>query len=245
MAGETEDKIPMPFKNFPEKAGSFTGLVESTIDSTICVNQPAFSAIKPISNETDDHETILYHAGWAIKRARDVISKGQEELAARETVQEDSQVLYGNKRDALAVISSLGEDVKQSDESYRFCAHANVLPFFTFLHTVVESILSPHNIQREKSNILKYCLEQISVNKELRDKWNELLTPGTDAITSVVVLQRIVTFFLKSKQQIFREKEGLKPIKNSMSLRQQVKGSKSVSKSSKLPVMKTPEITTR
>ena len=68
MAGETEDKIPMPFGNSPEKAGSFTGLVESTIDSTICVNQPAFSAIKPISNETDDHETILYHAGWAIKR---------------------------------------------------------------------------------------------------------------------------------------------------------------------------------
>ena len=68
---------------------------------------------------------------------------------------------------------------------------------------------------------LKYCLEQISVNKELRDKWNELLTPGTDAITSVVVLQRIVTFFLKSKQQIFREK-GLKPNKNSVSLRQQV-----------------------
>ena len=35
MAGETEDKIPMPFENSPEKSGSFTGLVESTIDSTI------------------------------------------------------------------------------------------------------------------------------------------------------------------------------------------------------------------
>lgn len=54
---------------------------------------------------------------------------------------------------------------------------------------------------------------------------------------------RIVTFFLKSKQQIFREKQGLKPNKNSVSLGQQVRGSKSVSKSSKLPVMKNPEIT--
>ena len=63
MVGETEDKIPIPFKNSPEKAASFTGLVESTFDSTTCVNQPAFLAIKPISNETDDHETILYHAG--------------------------------------------------------------------------------------------------------------------------------------------------------------------------------------
>ena len=94
------------------------------------------------------------------------------------------------------MISSLGEDVKQSDESYRFRAHANVLPFFTFLHTVVESILSPHNIQREKSNILKYCLEQISVNKELRDKWNELLTPGTDAITYLLLFYKgLLPFF--------------------------------------------------
>ena len=44
-----------------------------------------------------------------------------------------------------------------------------------------------------------------------------------------VVLQRIVTFILKSKQQIFREKDGLKPNKNSVSLSQQVKRSKSVS----------------
>ena len=70
------------------------------------------------------------------------------------------------------------------------------------------------------------------------------MTPETDAITSVVVFQRIVTFFLKSKQQIFRQKEGLKPNKNSVSLRQQVKGVKSVSKSSKLPVLKNLEITT-
>ena len=27
MAGETEDKISIPFENSPEKAGSFTGLV--------------------------------------------------------------------------------------------------------------------------------------------------------------------------------------------------------------------------
>lgn len=68
--------------------------------------------------------------------------------------------------------------------------------FFTFLHTVVENILSLDNIQREKSNVLKYCLEQMPVNKELHDKWNELLTSGTVAIISVVVLQKVVTFFL-------------------------------------------------
>ena len=40
-----------------------------------------------------------------------------------------------------------------------------------------------------------------------------------DIKASIVVLQRIVTFFVKSKQQIIREKEGLKPNKNSVSLR--------------------------
>ncbi len=70
---------------------------------------------------------------------------------------------------------------------------------------------SRNNILREKGNILKYCLEQMSVHEDLRRKWNELLPPDT--------------LFLKSKQQIFREKEGLKPNKKSFSLRQQVKGS--------------------
>jgi hypothetical protein len=45
--------------------------------------------------------------------------------------------------------------------------------------------VSPNNIQREKGNILKYCLEQMSVNEELRNKWNELLTPDTDETTSL------------------------------------------------------------
>ncbi len=75
-------------------------------------------------------------------------------------------------------------------------------------------MLSRNNILREKGNILKYCLEQMSVvHEDLHRKWNELLPPDTDAATSVVVLQRIVTLFLKSEQHIFREKEGLKPIR--------------------------------
>ena len=82
-----------------------------------------------------------------------------------------------------AVISSLGEDVKQSDETYRFCAHANVLLFFTFLHTKVDSILNPHNIQREKSNILKYCLEQISLIKSIHVQYSHLLAGATGGYT--------------------------------------------------------------
>ncbi len=49
----------------------------------------------------------------------------------------------------------------------------------------------------------------MSTNKELRGRWNDL-TPNSDMRTSVVVLQRIVTFFVKSN-------------KNSVALRQQIR----------------------
>ncbi|XP_028418953.1 uncharacterized protein LOC114544552 [Dendronephthya gigantea] len=68
----------------------------------------------------------------------------------------------------------------------------------------------------------------MSTNKELRGRWNEI-TPNSDMVASVVVLQRIVTFFLKSKQQIIREKEGLKPKKNSIAHRQQLSRNKKCS----------------
>lgn len=43
---------------------------------------------------THDNESIQRHAGWAIKRGRDVIFKGKNELVvvARETADKDSSV---------------------------------------------------------------------------------------------------------------------------------------------------------
>jgi hypothetical protein len=187
-------------------------------------NVDCASASTSINDEdlSEDNDSIRDHAGWAIKRARDVIFKGQHELPAKESVGEESQVIYASKSDALSIISLLGEDRKQPDESNRFYVYEHVVPFFIFLHIFVENLLSPINIVREKGNILKYCLDQMSVNKELRDRWNEL-TPNSDMRASVVVLHRVVTFFIKSKQQIFREKEGLKPNKKSVALRQQIR----------------------
>jgi hypothetical protein len=118
---------------------------------------------------SEDNDSIRDHSGWAIKRARDIIFKGQHELPAKESVGEESQVIYASKSDALSVISLLGEDRKQPDESYRFYVYEHVIPFFIFLHIFVENLLSPINIVREKGNILKYCLDQMSVTKELRD----------------------------------------------------------------------------
>ena len=74
----------------------------------------------------------------------------------------------------------------------------------------------------QKGNILIDCIEKISKNKMLREKWS-CIVPISDTPSSAILLQRIVTFFLKSKQQILREKGGLKPNKSSMAIRQQLK----------------------
>jgi hypothetical protein len=92
-----------------------------------------------------DNDTIRDHAGWAIKRARDVIFKGQNELP---------NLIFGSKTDALAVLSLSGEDKKQPDDSYRFRIYEHAChSFFIFLHKLAESLLSPENILREKESI--------------------------------------------------------------------------------------------
>jgi hypothetical protein len=55
-----------------------------------------------------------------------------------------------------------------------------------------------------------------------REKWKDLTSLPSDA-TAVVVLQQIVTFYLKSKQQMIRGKRGLKPNKDSIAIRQQLR----------------------
>ncbi len=116
----------------------------------------------------------------------------------KESVSDDAPITFGNKADALTVLSLLGEDKKLPNGSYRFCVHAHAVPFFIFLHTLVENLLTPANILREKGNILNFSLDHMSTNKELRARWNELIKTS-DAQTSAVVLQRVVTFLFSNK----------------------------------------------
>jgi hypothetical protein len=45
-----------------------------------------------------DNDTIRDHAGFAIKRARDVIFKGQNELPAKAPVNDDSPMIVGQDK---------------------------------------------------------------------------------------------------------------------------------------------------
>ena len=169
----------------------------------------------PDENET---ETILDHAGWAIKRTRDVITKGTENIQLKQNNDPDSALVNAEKTTALTIIRELGEDVAQPDGTHRFKVHEKASDFFTYLHTQVEGHLHK-NIVFERGDVLRKCLDGLSLDSDLRTKWMNLIGSNWDIKASIVVLQRIVTFFVKSKQQIIREKEGLKPNKNSVSLR--------------------------
>ncbi len=165
--------------------------------------------------------TILDHAGWAIKRARDIIKKGAENLHLKQSNDPDSPLIDANKTTALTIIKELGDDVAQHDGTHRFKVHEKASSFFTFLHIRVEGHLH-ENMVSERGDVLRECLDALSLDKDLRTKWMNLVGPNWDPEASIIVLQRIVTFFVKSKQQIIREKEGLKPNKNSVSLRRKI-----------------------
>ena len=182
--------------------------VEMSTTFNTCVTDPD-------ENET---ETILDHAGWAIKRARDIIKKGTENIQLKQNNDPDSALVNAEKTTALTIISELGEDVAQHDGMHRFKVHEKASDFFTYLHTQVEGHLH-ENIVFERGDVLRKYLDGLSLDIDLRTKWMNLIGPNWDIKASIVVLQRIVTFFVKSKQQIIREKEGLKPNKNSVSLR--------------------------
>ena len=190
-------------------------------DSRINTVEGGQSAKDPATSDESDFDSIRDHAGWVIKRARDTLMKGKDEVPAKES-ETDSTIIQGSKIEALNLISSLGEDVKQTDGKFRFIVYKHVVSFFLFLHNLVESLITPTTMVAQKGNILIDCLEKISKNKAIREKWS-CIVPISDTPSSVVLLQRIVTFFLKSKQQILREKGGLKPNKNSMAIRQQLK----------------------
>ena len=72
----------------------------------------------------------------------------------------------------------------------------------------------------------KDILAVLSEDNELRKLWNELLKAKNDHDNfhagSVLLLERTVTIFMKSKQQIIREQLQLKAKKQSSSLRQSI-----------------------
>ena len=125
-----------------------------------------------------------------------------------------------------SLIERLGKDNLVQPGKFLFMTEPSVVEIFIYLHEIVEKIVKDGlNVCVDK-DILKKCLQHLSEDKTLREMWYKLLG-DEDAdmfhAASVILLQRVVGMFLKSKLQIIREQLQLKANKQSASLRQTVK----------------------
>ena len=122
-----------------------------------------------------------------------------------------------SKEYLLKLIDHLGKDELQEPGKFMF------MPFSQTLHKETEVLLKQESILKQTGkDAVIWALKQLSTSAILRSKWESLLckASGYAKVAHAVLLQRIVTIFLKSKQQIIREQLQLKPQKSSQSLRQ-------------------------
>ena len=177
-----------------------------------------------ITSKTTDKselEAIRYHGGWAVKRSRDLIKATADafsHIVLKQSVNDSTEVRVDPKQ-ALELIETLGTDEKQGDK-HVFVLHPEVTQFFVLLHDFTDSYFSVSSFDDQ---IIINCLKDMSINIKLRLAWETICKNAFPIAVQISVLQRISTMFLKSKQQIIREKLNLKPQKGSVALRQDIK----------------------
>ena len=123
----------------------------------------------------------------------------------------------------MSLIERLGSDVLVQPGKFLLTPIPEIVEVFVYLHNTVERIVKNQLGSHLDKDILKECLELLSKDPQLRQMWYKIL--GDEGNTNfksgcLVLLQRVVGVFLKSKQQIIREQLQLKPNKQSSSLRQ-------------------------
>ena len=181
------------------------------------------------STDNIEMEAIREHAGWACKRVRDTFKDGPQTCKIQVSKTNSSCVLVG-KQYLMELIKRLGEDKLVQPGKFLFFPISEIVPFFVYLHTAVEDVVGKKLKEHAEKSLLRYCLQVLSESQELREMWSNVLVKSEDKLfnaASIMILQRIVAMFVKSKQQIIREQLQLKARKQSTSLRQTLKKAKS------------------
>ena len=171
-----------------------------------------------ISGDASEREAIRQHAGWAIKRARDVINTGNKTVSIKQCQGLPTSIEVTKER-LLSFFEKFGQDERQNEGKYLFIVNDAVLEFFIILHEEVNEFFKACI---DKDTVLQ-CLKHLSVNRRIRTQWENVVGISSgeeEKAASIIVLQRVLSMFLKSKQQIIREQLHLKPQKKSKSLRQ-------------------------
>ena len=182
----------------------------------------------PHDEESDvnsiEGKTVQEHAGWVFKRVMDFINTGPQvhKIQVSKTNATEIEV---NKNHLQSLIAKLGKDNLVQPGKFLFIPEASVVEVFIYLHEIVEKIVKDGLKTCVDKDILKKCLQYLSEDKDLRQMWHKLLgDEDTDIFcaASVVLLQRVVVMFVKSKQQTIQEQLQLKASKQSAPLRQTV-----------------------
>ena len=170
-----------------------------------------------MEKDKTEREAIRRHAGWAVKRVRDLISSGATIVSIKKS-KDDTSPTEVRKNCLLSFFEKFGVDQRQNTGKYLFIVNDAMLPFFIVLHQEVEYFVARTGI--DKDTVVQ-CLQHLSRSEYIRAEWEKVVgvLSGEDKAASIITLQRIVSMFLKSKQQIIREQQHLKPQKQSKSLR--------------------------
>ena len=190
-------------------------------------NSASCSSSSTTQSFTDNIESksIRDHAGWVLKRVRNLFNSRPDTYKVRVS-KSDSSEIEENKHFILALIETLGNDVLVQQGRFRFVPVPGVMDVFIYLHNIVERIVKEGLSTDASEDILKKCLAVLSEDNELHKLWNDLLKVKNHHdnfhAASVLLLQRTVTIFMKSKQQIIREQLQLKAKKQSSLLCQSI-----------------------
>ena len=139
----------------------------STIGSTTEMTDFEITSLPLKIPDEMESFAIKDHAGWAIKRARDIVKSSSVDQLKIKQSPKDNVILVVDKDQALKLIAQLGKDVKQADGHYRFIPNDDVCNFFLLLHDAVESLLSKSNIFSQGSKVVIMCLQCLATNKQM------------------------------------------------------------------------------
>ena len=172
------------------------------------------------SLENIEFELQRKHAGWAIKRARDLVQSGCATLKIQVSKADDLFCEVSKQR--------LLDDVLVESGKFLFIPKEEVFSVFLCLHSLLEKMVKSSLETSNNRDVLKECLEAVSKDKHLLDLWygalhQRRLEDLSLKASYVLILQKIVAMFVKSKQQIIRKQLLLKPQKQSSTMRQSLK----------------------
>ena len=149
-------------------------------------------------------KTVQEHAGWVFKRVRDLINTGPQvhKIQVSKTNATEIEV---DKNYLQSLIERFSKDNLVQPGKFLFIPESSVVEVFIYLHEILEKIVKDGLETCVDKDILKKCSQYLSEDKDLRKMWHKLLgDEDTDMFraASVVLLQRVVVMFVKSKQQI-------------------------------------------